>query len=96
MTEEEELYDLVVFSDGDARVYSKGEMSKEGYFRTATGKEISFNVVQSSPDKELLIKIAKMARAEYVQSLGFGEDEPPDFLLKAVDQTRSLTERMTR
>lgn len=83
----EQLYDLVVFSDGDARVYRHGRWGKEGVTEQVGGQHFEFSVAQTSPDKELLIKIANMARSDYLAKFVRLDEPQYEAVCKSVDQT---------
>lgn len=66
----EKLYDLVLFSDGDARVYRHGDRPDGVTYMISNGNTLTSNVVQTDPDKMLLMKMAMLARADYAAKRG--------------------------
>lgn len=66
----EKLYDLVVFSDGDARVYRHGDKTDGITHMISNGKTFTHTIVQTDPDKMLLMKMAMLARADYAAKRG--------------------------
>lgn len=66
----EKLYDLVLFSDGDARVYRHGDRPDGVTYMISNGNTLTSTIVQTDPDKMLLMKMAMLARAAYAAERG--------------------------
>ena len=82
-------YALVLYSDGDARVHDRGTM-QVGDKVASMYSDMICEVVQVSDDKDLLIKMAHLARVEYMNKFEGLDDRYPEIrehVMRSVDQT---------